>query len=166
MVSDSTLISMPWKGWAASMNHCISLSWSSRDRVEGWNSLSTQRSAAAMSAQAAPGDSSASAATVPNIILFIGYSSLSPCAGRRPASSSNASHPPEHAGRVDEREAESPPQVRADEPEPCEMNEGGAEQRDEQAVATRRVEAEDAAARRAAGRGELPGGHARQQCRD
>src|SRR3712207_6041604 len=132
MVSDSTLISMPWKGWAASMNHCISLSWSSRDRTEGWNSLSTHRSAAAMSAQAAPGDSRAKAATIPNKNLFIGFSPFLLHAGRRPASSLSASHPPEHAERVDERKAESPPQVRADEPEPCEMNEGGAEQRDEQ----------------------------------
>ena len=34
MSSDSTLISMPAKGFAASMNHCISFSWSARDSVD------------------------------------------------------------------------------------------------------------------------------------
>ena len=34
MVSDTTLMSMPAKGFAASMNHCISFSWSARDRVD------------------------------------------------------------------------------------------------------------------------------------
>jgi hypothetical protein len=43
---------MPLNGLAASMNHCISLIWSSRDSADGWNSLSTHRSAAAMSALA------------------------------------------------------------------------------------------------------------------
>jgi hypothetical protein len=43
IVSDSTLTSIPRKGSAALMNHSISLSWSSFDSVEGWNSLSTQR---------------------------------------------------------------------------------------------------------------------------
>jgi hypothetical protein len=50
MVSERTLISMPANGSAASMNHSISASCSSRERVEGWNSSSTHRSAAAMSA--------------------------------------------------------------------------------------------------------------------
>src|SRR5690606_10326410 len=40
MVSESTLISMPLKGVAASMNHCISFSCSSFESTEGWNSLS------------------------------------------------------------------------------------------------------------------------------
>ena len=53
--SDSTLTSMPANGLAASMNHCISFSCSSRDSVEGWNSLSTHFSAAAMSAHDALG---------------------------------------------------------------------------------------------------------------
>src|SRR5690606_25299631 len=40
MVSESTLISMPLKGVAASINHCISFSCSSFESTEGWNSLS------------------------------------------------------------------------------------------------------------------------------
>ena len=46
----ATLISMPLKGSAALMNHSISFSWSSFDRVEGWNSLSIHFLAAASSA--------------------------------------------------------------------------------------------------------------------
>src|SRR5690606_18964223 len=40
MVSDTTLMFMPRKGLAASMNHSSSFSCSSRERVEGWNSSS------------------------------------------------------------------------------------------------------------------------------
>ena len=52
MVSDSTLISMPAKGLAASMNHCISAFCSSIESVEGWNSSVIHFSAAAISAEA------------------------------------------------------------------------------------------------------------------
>src|SRR5215831_674931 len=52
MVSETTLISMPAKGFAALMNHCISFICSSLLSVEGWNSLSIQRLAAASSAYA------------------------------------------------------------------------------------------------------------------
>src|SRR5687768_8286335 len=162
MVSDSTLTSVPWNGCAASTNHCISCSCSSRVSVEGWNSWSTQRSAAAMSAHEALGDSSANAATVPNNILFMQILPLSD-AGPQPATSLAASHPSKDAECVDEREAKSPPQVRADQPEPCEMDECAAEQRDEQAVAAGGVEAEHAPSRRAARRRELPHGHDRQK---
>src|SRR4051812_29616054 len=51
-VSDVTLISMPLKGSAAFMYHCISFNWSSLDKVEGWNSLSIHFLAAASSASA------------------------------------------------------------------------------------------------------------------
>ena len=53
IVSDSTLISMPANGAAASTNHCISATCSSRLIAEGWNSSSIHFSAAAMSAKAA-----------------------------------------------------------------------------------------------------------------
>src|SRR3546814_8467982 len=123
MVSDSTLISMPWKGWAASTNHCISFIWSSRDRVDGWNSLSTHFSAAAISAHDAPGAMRANAATVPNNILLIAILPLpfsqTPAHGRHPPA---ASGPSEHRDGVDEREAESPPQARTDQPEPCQID--------------------------------------------
>ncbi len=52
MVSDTTLISMPLKGWAAFSYHCNSFSWSAFDRVEGWNSLSIHFCAVASSARA------------------------------------------------------------------------------------------------------------------
>src|SRR4051812_40380289 len=51
-VSDVTLISMPLKGSAAFMYHCISFIWSSLDKVEGWNSASIHFLAAASSASA------------------------------------------------------------------------------------------------------------------
>ena len=47
-VSETALTSMPANGLAASANHCISAIWASLLRVEGWNSLSTQRRAASM----------------------------------------------------------------------------------------------------------------------
>src|SRR5262245_11539981 len=52
MVSETMLISMPAKGFAALMNHCISFICSSLLSVEGWNSVSIQRLAAASSAWA------------------------------------------------------------------------------------------------------------------
>src|SRR6266481_770599 len=51
-VSETALISIPLKGAAALMNHCISFIWSSLDSVEGWNSLSIHFLAAASSANA------------------------------------------------------------------------------------------------------------------
>src|SRR5688500_6146653 len=156
---------MPANGLAALTNHSISLSCSSRDRVDGWNSLSTHRSAAAMSAHDDPGANSAIAATVP-ITSFLIWSRLLPClkAGAWPAPSLRKPlDPPEHRDGVDEREAESPPQVRADQPEPCEMNEGAAQERNEKPVAARGLDPEHAAARRAPRRGEFPHGHGDQQ---
>src|SRR5687768_14870700 len=157
---------MPSKGFAASMNHCISLSCSSRDSVEGWNSLSTQRSAAAMSAHDAPGDSRANAATGPNKSLLIESPPLLQNAGNRPVFASKASQPPEHARCVNERKAETSPQAWADQPEPCEIDAGAAEQRDDQAVAARRVEPQNAAPRPAAGRGPFPDRHGGQRQQD
>src|ERR1041384_7329805 len=52
MVSETMLISMPAKGFAALMNHCISFICSSLESVEGWNSLSIHFLAAASSADA------------------------------------------------------------------------------------------------------------------
>src|SRR6201994_1678293 len=52
IVSDTTLTSMPLKGSAALMNHCISFIWSSLDSVDGWNSLSIPFLAASSPAQA------------------------------------------------------------------------------------------------------------------
>src|SRR6266851_6552267 len=52
MVSETTLISMPAKGFAALMNHCISFICSSLEIVEGWNSVSIHFFAAASSAYA------------------------------------------------------------------------------------------------------------------
>src|SRR3954452_7674496 len=54
IVSETTLISMPWNGFAALTNHSISLSWSSLESVEGWNSVSTWRRASSMPATAVP----------------------------------------------------------------------------------------------------------------
>src|SRR5258708_17305056 len=52
MVSETTLMSMPAKGFAALMNHCISFICSSLLSVEGWNSVSIHFFAAASSADA------------------------------------------------------------------------------------------------------------------
>jgi len=51
MVSDNTLISIPLKGAAASMNHCISSSCSALVRVDGWNSSSIHFLASSMPAR-------------------------------------------------------------------------------------------------------------------
>ena len=72
----------------------------------------------------------------------------------------------ENADGVDQRKDESPPQAGANQPQPCEMNEGAAQQRDEQAIATGRFETQDAVARRAARRDIFPKAHAEDQQRD
>src|ERR1700688_1734612 len=51
-VAETAFISIPLKGAAALMNHCISFIWSSLDSVEDWNSLSIHFLAAASSASA------------------------------------------------------------------------------------------------------------------
>src|SRR6478609_7346256 len=51
-VSDTTLMSMPTKGFAALMNHSISFICSSLDSVEGWNSESTHFLASSIPANA------------------------------------------------------------------------------------------------------------------
>ena len=53
MVSETTLISMPWNGCAASMNHCISASCSARDRAD--RSIVSSRNAVAASISAKTG---------------------------------------------------------------------------------------------------------------
>src|SRR5688572_4475557 len=117
-----------------------------------------------MSAQAAPGDISAQAATVINKYLLI----ESPPSYHRPQAGlpPDASNPPEDAERVNKREAKSPPKVRADEPEPSQMNEGASEQPNEQPVASRRIQAKNPVARTAAGRGTFPERHRYEQRRD
>ena len=62
--SDSTLISMPARGAAASMNHCISAFASSGVSTEGWNSSAIHFSAAAMSANAAGAPATSAMAAV------------------------------------------------------------------------------------------------------
>ena len=54
MVSETTLISMPAKGFAALTNHSISFICSSFDSVEGWNSVSIHFLASSIPANAAP----------------------------------------------------------------------------------------------------------------
>src|SRR5215207_6888384 len=49
-----------------------------------------------------------------------------------------------HGGCVEQGQAGGPPQTWADEPEPCVMNEGRTEKRDEEAVAARRWNAQHA----------------------
>src|SRR5262249_44528447 len=73
---------------------------------------------------------------------------------------------PEYADGVDHRESESPPEIGPDQTQPGEMDEGAAEQRDEQAVAARGVESENAVARMAPRRGDFPDRHAAQHQED
>src|SRR3546814_7306113 len=80
MVSDTTLMSMPWNGSAALMNHSISAICSSLLSEEGWNSLSTHRSAASMSAWAVPALATmARAAAVVNRYLLMPNPPLAFC---------------------------------------------------------------------------------------
>jgi hypothetical protein len=87
IVSETTLISMPAKGFAAFTNHSISFSCSSFDSVEGWNSVSTQRRASSMPAKAdVPSIMAAKLAEIRNAwrcLVLIGSSSQMgrPCAG-------------------------------------------------------------------------------------
>src|SRR2546427_8480783 len=78
IVSDRTLISMPRYGLAALMNHSISLSCCSFDRVEGWNSLSIHLFAAAMSAR--PAVANARARRTPILSVSRYRIMLAPCA--------------------------------------------------------------------------------------
>ena len=54
------------------------------------------------------------------------------------------SHEAEHGRRIDEREPERRPKLRTDKPEPGEVDEGGAQKRDEKAVAAGRGNSQDA----------------------
>ena len=64
--------------------------------------------------------------------------------------------PTEHDHSEDKGNGERAPKICADEGEPGQVDEGAAEQGDEEPVAARRVEAEDAAPRVAAGRVAFP----------
>src|SRR3546814_612185 len=169
MVSDTTLMSMPWNGSAALMNHSISAICSSLLSEEGWNSLSTHRSAASMSAWAVPALATmASAAAVVNRYLLMPNPPLAFCcrhAMRRgvPHLPKNPSHETEYQNRIDQREREGAPEDGADQPQPRQMDEGAAEQRQEQPVAARGLEAQQADAWRAARPQHLPDGHGDQQ---
>ena len=72
----------------------------------------------------------------------------------------------EYADGVDHRQGKSPPQIGADKPQPCEMNEGAAEQRDEETIPPGRLETQDADARASARYGIFPDRHQREQQRD
>ena len=54
MVSETTLISIPAKGFAALTNHSISFICSSFESVDGWNSASTHFRASSIPANAVP----------------------------------------------------------------------------------------------------------------
>src|SRR5690606_11563754 len=69
----------------------------------------------------------------------------------------------EYADCVDHRQGESPPQAGSDKTQPSEMDEAAAKQRNEQPIAARRFETQDAHTRIAAGRGIFPDRHKREQ---
>src|SRR3546814_14452056 len=116
MVSDTTLMSMPRNGSAALMNHSISAICSSLLSEEGWNSLSTHRSAASMSAWAVPALATmASAAAVVNRYLLMPNPPLAFCcrhATRRgvPHLPKNPSHETENQNRKHHQKPHRPPQ--------------------------------------------------------
>src|SRR5262245_36775224 len=70
------------------------------------------------------------------------------------------SDPAEHRQRIKDRDDQASPQRRPHEGEPGEEDEGAAQQGDKETVAAGGIEAQDAAARAAAGRKILPHGHA------
>jgi hypothetical protein len=70
-VSETTEISMPRKGAAALMNHSISAICSSLLSDDGWNSLSIQRSAAAISALTGPLTAKSAAAAIAAVNVFL-----------------------------------------------------------------------------------------------
>src|SRR6266850_883162 len=139
MVSETTLISMPLKGTAALMNHSISFSCSSLVSVEGWNSLSIHRFAAFRSApDGTEATSTVRARVIADSVRLIS-NLLVRCRRTFTASSGPgaSSHPAEHHEGVHGREAGCPPEIRSHESEPAQMDEGAAQQRDEQPVAPR-----------------------------
>src|SRR4029453_2362088 len=157
MVSETTLISMPAKGFAAFTNHSISFNCSSFESVEGWNSLSTHRRASSMPASAAvvPNAMATALADTRSRRRVLGSIAFPPKVDRfppptgsissafRPQSIDWPSHVAEHRRRVDKAKGERPPQVGTHDPEPGERDEGGTEQRYEKAVAAGRRDAQD-----------------------
>src|SRR5687767_12319691 len=88
MVSDSTLISMPWKGLAALMNHCSSFSCASFESVEGWNSESIHFLAAASSADAGANPHASSKAATDTLrysVMIVSSTSARCCLRPAPA---------------------------------------------------------------------------------
>ena len=75
-------------------------------------------------------------------------------------------HPAEHGEGVHKRDGQRAPQRGAEGGEPGELNEGAAEERDEQAVAAGGVDGEDATTQAAAGRDELLDRHGHEQQSD
>src|SRR5690606_12584123 len=74
-----------------------------------------------------------------------------------------ASDGPEHDECVEDAESKSPPQAGTDKSQPCEMDEGRAEQRDEEPVSPRRLETQNAYARISAGPRIFPNCHQGEQ---
>src|SRR5690606_21731243 len=128
-VSETTLMSMPAKGLAASTNHCISFSWSARDSAER-SPISESRNflAASMSANAEPVNASSRTAVVVRScfrILLLPWGLRLQCQG--PLVSPRGLHSgcrdeAENADGVDHGQGASPPQAGADEAQPCELN--------------------------------------------
>src|SRR5262245_43324022 len=136
------------------MNHSISRICSSRESVEGVNSVSTQRRAASTWAWASDGSDAAAMmkAAEPSeksrrLMAMVLPPSWAP--GEAPvAFSRSASNPAEPRRRVSERPERSPPHRLADQAEPGEVNEGAAEQAQEDAIAAGCGDAERADALR------------------
>src|SRR6056297_3136183 len=155
MVSETTVISMPRKGSAASMNHCISASCSARLSAER-SPISSSRNALAslMSASAGPvirPSAATMAVVVVNLqfLLFLPRQNLGLRGHARTARTRVVarSDPAEDRRGIDQADDQRPPLRGAEKPEPGQIDEGRAQKRDEKTIAARRLDAQDPGAR-------------------
>src|SRR5690606_847139 len=82
---------------------------------------------------------------------------------KRTYSASDTLNKAKYANGVDHREGDSPPQVRTNQSKPCQIDECAAEQRNEQTVAARGLEPQDAVAWCASGGSIFPDTHSNEQ---
>src|SRR5690606_3955342 len=167
-----TLISMPAKGFAASMNHCISFSWPARSRLDT-SPISESRNfcASSIPAKAVPVIASSTAAVVVIRCRRISSSQGCDCTHSRGGGAFRfriylPSDSPEHDERIEDAERKSPPQAGADKPKPCEIDKGCTEQRDEKPGSPGCREAQDADTRMAARPRRFPRRHQSQERED
>src|SRR6056297_658364 len=160
MVSDTTRISMPAKGCAASMNHCISASCAARSSAD-ISPISASRNSRASSIPAKAGpvrsDKARPSAVVDLRLRFMAFLpvrtvSFEDLEGSRPVSSvperMSALHPAKDRRGVDQANDKRIRLIGADKGEPSQIDKGRTQKRDKKTIPTRRFNPQDAHSRR------------------